>query len=534
MKQEVISGVFQAHEAAGFQQPAYVAEIHDHTVLYMANAPQPIETQVIRGGDGADIEYPISGYVTIDGRQLWITTRLTEDAEDPDMPEAITALEVERDESGIARVVSRRQINPQQDETLYHNPETGSELTLSRVDNDVDRCRGQWRFNYSGKSGARIAVAEASNPHKEKQRKMSWGRKLAVGAMALMAFGPIVTNTVDEVQKINPYYSAAADTRSMLSGTDAYPSSIEMVTGLMGDLHRGDKAAILSAAREYQHKYPDDVVTPEERDQYIEDLDKQQTNPAVFDTLSKFMDIYGKDVFAHAQHGSADQLGSFSSNTPVEETKEVARAAINALSVMPKSIIENANFDALEIGNSMAGILGGEGGVNMTVREGPAKHRRIIGLATDPQGYPQKITSGIQMNIGNKVIGNSSKEWETLHELGHATQDVEKNSQAKSGGIRGGVDFILGKWVDSPEYTSGYAAAAPDEGESDADVMAGAASPNVFDSSGLADPNAYVSFHSGANEKVLNKLTRIEDMSHGGGSAWVVAHNKRLMGKDAL
>jgi hypothetical protein len=514
-----------------YMRPPEVASntIGTDDILFMANTPQPIEYREIVTADGEVHDIPVAAYVEVDDQKLWIGVKQAEDQREP---ESVIVYEVEETVDGRGVLQSKRRFHSRDTALVYRGTKTNSHITLGRSHNKHE---GWWRFDVRSGNSATITVSEASAPRVERFKPKPSTSRIAAATIAAVALaGPTIGVGYDVIQAGRADYSAGNDFREALAQDPTYPQEdVNDVATLMDHLQTGNRDAILAVAEEYAAENPDNIITPAQTQEHKKRINESNTNEGVIEVLDDFMELYGKDAVAFT---SEEKLSGYSNGEPsienfdlnemsVDATKGIANAVVSAYGSLPKSVVENAEFARLEIATSNGTAAGVYTRAYTTEEVG----KEIIALAA---------TSNPAMRSGYASMavleGSGTNEWVALHELRHAKQSVDEiYAQPKSSGIVSMLTEVLNRWRGKAEFHSLYGANERTE-EADADVFAAATSPSRTDRRGLAHPNAYRAYHSKANFNALGQLARLETGNGDGAAAWVLAHNERLMGEDAL
>lgn len=294
---------------------------------------------------------------------------------------------------------------------------------------------------------------------------------------------------------------------------DAWHATVDRVAQTMLDLDAGDKDAIISRAETFSQLNAANIMEPAQVQGYLDRMEQAEDNDAVIAAFDEFMGFFGKTASLMTE--SSSNIDSLDPNTDVDKTRILLSNYVGALAYLPKPFVENFPFTNIQVGNKASMTAGHyDGSRDVTVATYSNLNRQVenFGLVV----FPNWIYDGEETDA--HVI---------IHEMQHAKNNGGWSDNATQNIPLGYVEHSVRELIGRPELASHYSTKSPKEANSD--LVA-----NVFDSSvGPEHPNEARRFGSAENADMILQLAIFEQDSPGF-TDYVIAHNKRLMGDQAL
>jgi hypothetical protein len=309
------------------------------------------------------------------------------------------------------------------------------------------------------------------------------------------------------------------------TAVDQEDAAVHETSDVMKALDSHETDSIYQQARAFEEKYRDKILTEKQISDYKERLDNATTPEEAVVVLDSFMQFYGKRALLYDGKGDGNHK-VYSEAQPfdpakhtVDDVRATSNDIIDAFGPLPSFIVGDGKFKNIVLSSGAQ-------------RRGLSKGTSIGG-EVDGDGLILPIQSKTQraLDTATNVLPDATGGYDTpthliLHELGH-TYDETKNTEAsmeKSGGSMFSKigSFVFQKVLNINTEPSMYAAIS-EEREGNAEDFAYAF--NTSDQGGLAHPDEWRRFNSGANQRALGVLIAV-DARYPGLSSFIAA--KRL------
>jgi hypothetical protein len=306
----------------------------------------------------------------------------------------------------------------------------------------------------------------------------------------------------------------------------------------MQDIDDGNLDAVRKRAEAFQKNNAEELPSNEFVAKVNKVINDADTNQEVVQALDGFMGFYGKDadLFTKDEAKEMNEMGSdkeyapFDPDTNVQNTREMAHAVVNAYKMLPKSVIESMALQTISFGGESFDYKGFNDGNSI-----------VLGVSN------WRLTEKASQYLS--PTGAGSNEWSALHELAHSHQadslyfdDLQFESTHEDAGpldiALGMVKEMADTYTEDADLPSSYAYAKGGY-EADAEIFAGALTPNSDDFKGLSTPRDATAFHSKSNRYMLHKIIEMQQTpdyeintsKDAAFSDWVFAHKYDLLEK---
>lgn len=467
---------------------------------------QPYATETMLSGDH-EVEIPVLAEIA-DGTDTYLLSPMP--GAEQDTAEKYALRHIARDSDGhVVRVGDSRVIDLRNGNSTGYKRRNGGHVDFF--------ARGEGGFDIQNDghdnpdkltvSLSNTSEYKATHPERSQRRKARIKRGIAAVVAAATLYTPV---SVEIDNAIHPG-NVKQMTLDMVEQEDS--TTAGEIARTMQDIEDGNLDAVKQRAETYRRINADQFPSAELVAETREGISEAKTHQQVADALNGYLKFYHKSA-GFLDQKEADFLSYKSmkirpfdaQDTAVKDTKVVANAIVNATDYLPKKLLDsenwegNTNFDKILINNSSEA-----GGVQ-------SMDEVVVGTESTLGHIASK---GLE-----KTSGNNSTEWVVLHEIGHSFQkgehyfsDIQFNYHDQMNIAQAGVAMAKQEYDvnfhKSPKYPSAYA--RTNGYEHDAEIFAGAFTPNAADWEGLSDPTAGKSWYkSTANRHMLEKLVDLD------------------------
>jgi hypothetical protein len=194
--------------------------------------------------------------------------------------------------------------------------------------------------------------------------------------------------------------------QSVESDNERIDSAIHVVRDIMRNLDEHNKEAIKSQADTYASAHTEDIFPTERQTAIRDNIEQAKSNDEIMAALQELGSFFDIEV----QFSGTEDYGtrSFDLNTPVSDTRRLASAIHEVLSVMPKHFMARTRLRSIEL---------------CDFKRSPIP---VLGSAEKQQGRLRFSVLPLSDIVGQSIMGGKKISYQEVvrHELTHVAPDI--------------------------------------------------------------------------------------------------------------